>query len=460
MIAEEISSCFIKYFFERCPEEDFGMKEPFVSGPNGRKARRHRAGVAAIWLTLLGPLASTAPAAHASEQDGTRQEVSAVQQSGLRGFADTIGSALRKGHRRLEQAGLTIDASVELEGFSNFRGGIKTGQAAASTVDLGLTADTEKLLHWPGGTFHVDLQDHAGENPTTELVGDLQIFDKLNSAPYLQVFELWYQQKLFADRLRLKIGKVDANSEFSVIDNGLDFENSSAQVSPTVFLLPTTPAPMPSTNLFFSPRETGYGSFGIYYSNRSVSFGNFLGSPEDVQPSDNGMFVIGETGLRWRQDSVFGHDGNLKLGAWDHTGTFTRFDGGRQEGTYGWYAIYDQTIRQPAGASESSRGLRCFLEYGRTQQTINTIDWHTGGGLAWTGMFAVRPNDVAGFTSQYAHISKQAGLPHAYELALELFYKVQVRSWAELQPDLQCILHPGGQYPTALVGTLRMKAVF
>ena len=78
-------------------------------------------------------------------------------------------------------------------------------------------------------------------------MGDLQVFDKQNSAPFLQVYELWYQQKLFEGKLRLKLGKVDANSEFSVIDNGLPFINSSTQVSPTISGFPTFPAPMPSS---------------------------------------------------------------------------------------------------------------------------------------------------------------------------------------------------------------------
>ncbi len=43
------------------------------------------------------------------------------------------------------------------------------------------------------------------------------MFDKLSFSPYLQFFELWYQQKLFDGRLRIKLGKVDANTEFNVI---------------------------------------------------------------------------------------------------------------------------------------------------------------------------------------------------------------------------------------------------
>jgi carbohydrate-selective porin OprB len=253
---------------------------------------------------------------------------------------------------------------------------------------------------------------------------------------------------------------VDANSEFSVIDNGLEFINSSSQVSPTAFVFPTTPAPMPSINVFLTPSKSIYGSFGAYYSNRSEGFGNISGTPQDVQPSGHGAFLIGETGLRWLQAPVFARGGNLKLGVWGHTGTFLRFDGSQERGTWGCYTIFNQTLWRPAGEPEGGRGLGMFLEYGRTQRSVGTVDWHTGGGMVWTGLFSARSDDVAGLGAQYAHISRQAGLPRAYELAMEAFYKLQVIRWAALMPDLQYIIHPGGQYPNALVGTLRLIVNF
>jgi porin len=363
--------------------------------------------------------------------------------------------------QRLQQTGISLDASLVLEGFKNLRGGISTyPPVGASTFDISLTVDTARLLKVPGGKFYVDLEDHAGRNPTTVLVGDLQIFDKLNDVPYLQVFELWYQQQLFADKLRLKVGKVDANTEFSVIDNGLPFLNSSTQVSPTVYLFPTTPDPMPSINVFFTPTKFYYASFGAYYANRAVSFGNFVGTPQNAQLSETGWFLIGETGWHWHHLPSLAGGGNLRLGAWGHTGSFTRFDHTPQQGVYGGYAILDQTLWQPDGEAHTGRGVRAFVEYGQTQRTISPIDLHFGGGFTWTGPLATRPQDIVGFSPQYAHISAAAGLPQSFELALEAFYRLQILRWAWIMPDLQYIINPGGQYPNALVATLRMKLDF
>ncbi len=173
----------------------------------------------------------------ASLPAATTEQSQETSDFGDKALGDWWGS-----RQRLEDAGVSFNGNIVLEGFGNFRGGIDTAhQIGAATVDLNLTLDTDKLVHLPGGECYIDLEDHAGRNPSRDLTGDLQIFDKQNTSPYLQIFELWYQQKLFGGKFRLKIGKVDANTEFGVVDNGLMFLSSSAQVSPTNFVLPTTP---------------------------------------------------------------------------------------------------------------------------------------------------------------------------------------------------------------------------
>jgi len=420
-----------------------------------------------LLITTLAVMSGFAAASRAADLRGAPPERAACLSgpqsppSGTSEFGDKATGDWLGLRGRLKQAGITVEASLVLEGFKNFRGGIRTTPlVGASTFDLSLGLDTEKLFNWKGGKFYVTLEDHAGRNPTQLLVGDLQVFDKLNTAPYLQVFELWYQQVLWDGKLRLKIGKVDANTEFSVIDNGLAFLNSSAQVSPTVFIFPTTPDPMPAVNVFFSPEDSYYVGLGAYYANRSVDFGNLTGSPQNAQLSNNGSFWIGETGVRWEKAPLLTNRGNLKLGLWGHTGTFPRISGSPQRGTYGFYAVFNQTIWQPAGASENGRGVRMFLTYGRTQRSITPIYQHCGGGVTWTGLLAARPKDIVGFSPQFAQLSPQAGLPFSYELALETFYQLKIQRWAVLMPDLQFIVHPGGQYRNALVGTLHMKVNF
>ncbi|MGH8012608.1 MAG: carbohydrate porin, partial [Candidatus Binataceae bacterium] len=356
----------------------------------------------------------------------------------------------------LNKLGISPGVNEVAEGFRNFQGGKRTDETVpASTLDLSLSIHTQELLHLPGGEFYADLEDHEGQNPSTVLVGDLQVFDKLNFAPYLQIFELWYQQKLFDDTVRIKLGKVDANTEFSVITNGLPFINASTQVTPTIFMFPTTPDPMPSANVFFTPNQLFYASFGLYDANRGDHFGDIAGKPYSIQPSRNGALLIGETGLTWNRFPGLQANGDLRLGFWGATGTFKRFDGATQHGARGYYIVADQTLWKPL-SSNHERGLRAFVEYGHTDRGVTPIYQNIGGGFTWTGLPG-RAYDSLGFSPLYARLSPAYGAPHNYELALEMFYNLQLAPWVSIQPDLQYIVNPGGQYPDALIGTLRLK---
>lgn len=357
-------------------------------------------------------------------------------------------------HKPLKDYGITFGASEALEGYYNFRGGIKRGTAWASTFDANMTIDLEKLIGLPHAKFYTDLEYHAGDNPTSLLTGDLQVFDKYNADPFLQLMEIWYQQQLFHNALRVKVGKIDANLEFSVIDNGLEFINSPTQVTPTLFVFPTFPDPMPAVNLFFTPGKLFYTSFGIFDANRRDRFLDFYGDPASVQPTSNGSLLISESGLTWDRSPLLKKDGNLRVGLWKHTGTFTKWQGGPQQGAEGFYLILDQTLWQPLSDTSGGRGIRTFLEYSRTDASVAPVWQHYGGGVVWAGPSAGRPDDACGISIQHVLISPMLNLPYPYELNFEAFYKVQITSWLDAKPDLQYIVHPGGQYSNALVGTL------
>jgi porin len=59
--------------------------------------------------------------------------------------------------KRLDQAGLSFNPQLTLEGFDNFRGGGHVGIVGSSTFDLNMTLDTGKAFNWKGGEFYVDL---------------------------------------------------------------------------------------------------------------------------------------------------------------------------------------------------------------------------------------------------------------------------------------------------------------
>lgn len=361
---------------------------------------------------------------------------------------------------RLANEGISIGLSLALDGFDNFLGGKKSGQTGASTVDVSADINTKELFGLNGGNFHIDLENHAGGNPSRTLVGDLQVFDRLSFRSYLQIFELWYQQKFFGGKLSIKIGKADANRDFAVVSNGQMFLNSSAQLAPTLFVLPTTPAPMAGISVFYRPNPILYVNLGIYNANRGDDYLIFVGNPQDYQPTSGGVLAIGESGLTWSHLLRLGYEGDFRLGVWGHTGKFSKLNGGFRYGAEGFYSILDQTLWKPPAARDSQRGVRAFVEYGHTERSVAAIYQHLGGGISWTGPFPSRPDDIIGFDPQCAFLSPDADFPHSYELALEAFYRANLTGWLNFEPDLQYIVNPGGRYANALVATLRAEVVF
>jgi porin len=360
----------------------------------------------------------------------------------------------------LKNQGINFGINEDLEGYYNFTGGIRIGSAYASTFDANVSVDLDKLMHIPGATFYLDLEDHLGDNPTDKLVGDFQVFDKHNAAPFFQALELWYQQELFNNKLRIKVGKIDANSEFSVIDNGLPFINSSTQVTPTFFVFPTFPDPVPSVNIFFNPDKLFFTDFAIDDANRSDHFLNFYGDPTSVQPSLHGELVISESGLNWDKIPLLKKDGNLKIGFWGHTGTFTKFDGSSQDGAKGAYAIFDQTLYRPSPDEDKSPDLGMFLEYAITEKNISPVYQHFGAGLLLKGFLEKRREDATGFTIHYTNLSLGLNGPKDYELNMETFYKFRITDWMSIKSDFQYIVNPGGKFGNALVGTLLLNIAF
>ncbi len=91
----------------------------------------------------------------------------------------------------------------------------------------------------------------------------------------------------------------------------------------------------------------------------------------------------------------------------------------------------------------------------------NLLSWYMDGGFGITAPFRERPDDVLTFGVAYSNISPDASAldlatrsiaGSSYpirngETAFELSYTAQITPWWTLQPDLQYIVHPGGNVP-------------
>jgi len=362
----------------------------------------------------------------------------------------------------LHDRGIDFAGSILLDTSRNLTGGFTQDKTVFRyLLDMSATLDTEKLFGWHGGTLFIDFQNHDGKNGSGDLTRDVQGFDNIDGSHFTQLYQFWYQQLLAGDTLRIKAGKIDANTDFSLIEHGKEFINSSPSYSLTIFPMVTYPDPAPGAQMFWSPAGTWYLAAGGFYSNQHQTFLNFAGHPEAIERAAGGAFLIGEAGARWSLSGSLNYPGHAALGAWGHTGEFPKFQGGHAEGTGGFYAFADQSVYQQALPGGTNRDVGLFLQYGASDPSVSQMAQHIGGGITATGLLPGRPVDITGLAASWVRLGDLIGTRYGDETAVELFYRLQLTNWFNFKPDLQYIRHPGGlPVQDALVFTLRAEVDF
>ncbi len=373
----------------------------------------------------------------------------------------------------IEDAGFTFGASYTFDWTSVWSGGVDETASTRSLFDATLSVDMEKLFGLAGGTVFVNFYSTDGRDTGA---GDIQAFDNIATAQNVdQVAELWYEQKMFGDRLRVKFGKVDVNSEFGFPTSAGDFLHSSAAYSPTVAeFFPTYPNPATSLNVFVYPTEWLYVGFGLYDGAGGDGIATGGRGPATFFSDDHSSdwFLISEVGVGWK--NLFGADekrglkGRAAVGVWHHTGDFDRFDGGAEtDGTTGFYVLAEQRILTRGEfdptAEDDDKGLWVFAEYGYADEAVSSIANHVGVGLALHGTFEGRDDDSTGVYVSWADLSDEDGAGfNDDETALEVYYKLQATPFISIRPDVQVIWNPSGDdtIDTTVVGGVRVEVVF
>jgi porin len=125
-------------------------------------------------------------------------------------------------------------------------------------------------------------------------------------------------------------------------------------------------------------------------------------------------------------------------------------------GNWGVYGVADQMVSR-----SGDRSLNLFVRAGVSPSNRNLISYYVDGGAGIKGLFPGRADDVLTLGVAYAKISSDAsgadqdllaanGPPQPIrdqEVVFELSYAAQIAPWWILQPDLQYIVHPGGNVP-------------
>jgi porin len=356
---------------------------------------------------------------------------------------------------RLADTGVEVGASLWFDVYNIASGGLERETSTGSYLDLLATFDLETLCGLEQAAIVANAYAINGTNPSDH-AGDFQYFSNIANTDHVeQLGQLFYEQYLFDEQLRIKLGKTDANAEFAVVQNGLEFVSSSAGFSPTIFAMPTYPNPATCVSAFYDPSEHWHFGAGVWDGAANAGFSTGSRGPSTFFGSPSDLFLIAEGNYLWSagEDELAGR---VALGGWHHTGDFATFSGGNDEGSGGLYAICEQELSRVGDGT-----LASFLQYGSADEDVSDCDRHLGAGVTLTGCCG-RADDAVGFYFSQAHFSEAAGTTASSENVFEVFYRCQARSWLVVKPDVQYITDPGGDESVdpALALTLRLQIDF
>lgn len=366
--------------------------------------------------------------------------------------------------RWLEEQGIEIGGGLTLDWAGTWNGGVRNRDTVMALPDVNMAMDLETLFGIPHTMFFLDAYQIEGRG-IAEDVGTIQGISNIESPNVAQIAECWVET-LPVEQLRLKVGKVDCNSEFAFSEILGEFVNPSPGITPAAsWLMPTFPATAMSVNMFWQASDSTYVGAAVYDGAGAVGVNTGSQGPSGFFRNDESSdyFSIVEFGTGWTGGNQWG-SGRLALGGWYHGEQFTRFDGGTERGASGGYAVLDQIVwRENPEDAEDAQGIGIAFSMGFSEKAVTEVPLHWQVGATWTGAIDGREDDVLGLLVTLAQLSDAAGSTlDGDETIFEVLYRFQLTPAMSLKPDLQYVINPGGD-PTiddALVGMLRVELTF
>jgi porin len=336
-------------------------------------------------------------------------------------------------------------------------------------LDFGVEIDTEKACLWQGGTLFVSSfltygRDAAHDSGTFANPSSIAAYDTI------RLFEAWYEQRLFGDKLSIRAGQIALDSEFATSDMAAELMINNFGYQGIV-------------SAFDGHSQFGVAGLGVRvllepqfsalpgaYLMAAVSEGN----PDGAADADGGP--LNNTGVRY--DFQFGVAGSFELGyrldadhGWEglpgiyKAGFFYHTDGNQRpplvdlagnahEDNQVFYVRGDQMVWAEEGQEDQEgQGLGVFAQYSYAPGAVNNQSWEAGGGVAYYGLLPTRDRDRAllgvlvtnnSELFRQCTVDASGNFHDGCEYAFEATYIIQMAPWWTVQPDVQYIVNPSG----------------
>ena len=371
----------------------------------------------------------------------------------------------------LEDRGITPTLTFVTDSLGNPSGGQAQGFTTANNVGLDLNFDLEKLCGFEGGSFLLSMSYRFGGSLSANYIHNVFTVQQVFGGETFHLINLAYLQKLFDDRVELRIGRIGAGDDFLVSPYDYVFVQNGFDGNPVGIFFNSpgmTAYPNDTWGALVKVRPTvrTYIMGGVYNGDPSIRDNSNHGVDFSM---DGPLFAIAE--IAYQPNSLPGDRGligNYKAGFWYDNSLFSDFNTGEFErGNWGFYTLFDQVLVR-FGKQGSHRGLGIagsFLV--SPDQSISRMPYFLTAALVTRGIFPLRPRDIIGLGVVYGHFSndlqnsqeraQRSGSNlgvQSHETVLELTYRLALlKSALYVQPDLQYVFRPGGtgQIADALV---------
>jgi porin len=349
------------------------------------------------------------------------------------------------------------------------RGGVDTDSTTGSSgsYDFFTRVDAQELVGWPGLSMLLHVKGQYDDNVNGE-VGALS--DPIDDADFdegIYVDELWLEQSLLSDRLRLRLGFLEAQTLYdrNAYANSEDtqFMNTSFDNDPLV--------PLPNglgAALIANPTDGLALALGVADADNTPRHAGFDTAFDGVNSLDLHLEATLRTQLPCGERAL---PGALRLGAYRDGRRRTVFgrvdadgDPDTSRGHWGAWLSLDQAVTREDDRSE--QGLGIFARVGYADEDVSRIEWFWSVGAAYLGPIPGRPSDVLGVAGYQGIASdryqKTVESDFDGEAAIEVYYRTQVLPWLAVTPDFQYVFDPGGIEGTrdAIVTVLRLRVSF
>ncbi|TWB03953.1 OprB family porin [Bradyrhizobium stylosanthis] len=394
-------------------------------------------------------------------------------------------------HDGLANKGLNFGATYIADNIANVSGGAKRGAIHFGRLDLSVDADLDKLVGWTGGRFYANAFVIYGRGLSRNYVLNLATISEIEALPDQRLYNAYFEQSFFGDRLNIRAGQQAADVEFFdsqtddlFINGTFGWPAIKASNLPAGGPAPPIAVPGIRVKATLSDQVTLFGAV-------------FNGDPSG--PGDQDPQIRDHHGLAFRVNDPpwligqarFSYDidvggrplaGNFTPGAWKHYGSFDsqRFTADGQsiadpsgsgiaaklKGNYGIFAVIEQVLYRPPEVRENSTsaslpGITAFGRIAYSPPDRNLIDLYVDGGIGFVGFTPGRPLDRFGVAMAYMRISNTAraldvdtnvytgvqGPVRSNETLFEMIYEAHIKPGWLIAPYFQYVWRPSGGIP-------------